>query len=181
MNPVAQLDADTRTRAARVRALVLDVDGILTDGRLYYSNSGEEIKSFHIQDGLGIKLLQAGGVPVAIISSRHSPAVERRARELGIAHVRLGIARKLEAFEALTTELRIEPSDCAGMGDDLPDLAILQRCGFAASVPEAPDAVRASVHYVTRRTGGRGAVREVCEVLLAARGHWEATLQEFAS
>lgn len=179
MNPLQGLSADVVARAAKVRALVLDVDGILTDGRLLYANGGEETKAFHIQDGLGIKLVQGAGIKVAIITSRRSPALERRAKELGVERVWVGVEYKLEAFRLLTDALQIAPEQCAAMGDDLPDLPVLRRCGFSATVPEAPAVVQANVLHVTRRGGGAGAVREVCELLLASQGHWENALKPY--
>jgi 3-deoxy-D-manno-octulosonate 8-phosphate phosphatase (KDO 8-P phosphatase) len=158
-----------RDRARAVRVLVLDVDGVLTDGTLYYSASGEEMKAFNIQDGLGIKMLQAGGVEPAIISGRGSRALELRAQDLGIRHLVQGAEHKLAAFERLLRDLDLGPQQAACMGDDLPDLPVLERCVLAVTVPDAPDQVRARAHYVSRRRGGHGAVREVCELILAAQ------------
>jgi len=159
-----------------VRLLVLDVDGVLTDGTLYYSANGEELKAFNIYDGLGIKMLQAGGVEPAIITGRSSRALERRAENLGIRHVYQGAERKLAAFEQLLQKLTLEPGQVACMGDDLPDLALLERCALAVTVPDAPDVVRSRAHYVTRRRGGGGAVREACELILEAQDALQAQL-----
>jgi 3-deoxy-D-manno-octulosonate 8-phosphate phosphatase (KDO 8-P phosphatase) len=166
-------------RAARVRLLVLDVDGVLTDGRLYYSSAGDEAKAFHIQDGLGIKLLQRSGVQVALITGRRSAAVERRAHELGIGLLFQGVEDKLIAFETLLGALRTGPDHAACMGDDLPDLPLIRRCALAATVPDAPDLVREHAHYITRRRGGEGAAREVCELLMQAQGTLGALLGEY--
>jgi 3-deoxy-D-manno-octulosonate 8-phosphate phosphatase (KDO 8-P phosphatase) len=166
-------------RAAQVRLLVLDVDGVLTDGRLYYSSAGEEAKAFHIQDGLGIKLLQRTGLRVALITGRRAPAVERRARELGIELLFQGIEYKLAALEQLLGDLRIGADRVACMGDDLPDLPLIRRCALAVTVPQAPEAVRKHAHYITRRPGGEGAVREVCELLMQAQGTLDQQLQEY--
>src|SRR5262249_30648423 len=152
--------SELKERAGAVRLLVLDVDGVLTDGTLYYSDSGEELKAFNIQDGLGIKMLQAAGLETAIISGRASAALEQRAQNLAIHHLHQGVEHKLVAFEKLLQGLRLAPGQTACMGDDLPDLALLERCGLAVAVPDAPEVVRARAHYVTRRPGGRGAVRE---------------------
>lgn len=179
MNPLEGLADAIVARARPIRALVLDVDGILTDGRLLYANSGEELKAFNIQDGLGIKLVQGAGIKVAIITSRKSPALERRAHELGVERVWVGVEYKLEAFRMLTDALQLAPEQCAAMGDDLPDLPVLKRCGFSATVPEAPAVVRAHATHVTRRAGGAGAVREICELLLASQGQWENTLKPY--
>jgi 3-deoxy-D-manno-octulosonate 8-phosphate phosphatase (KDO 8-P phosphatase) len=157
-------------RARRLRLAIFDVDGVMTDGTLYIGAQGEAFKAFNILDGHGVKMLQAGGIATAIISGRASEALTRRAAELGIAHVVQGCADKLAAFEKLRGELGCEAADCAFMGDDLPDLAVMQRCGFAVAVANAVDAVKQGAHYVTRTPGGHGAVREFCELVLRARG-----------
>jgi 3-deoxy-D-manno-octulosonate 8-phosphate phosphatase (KDO 8-P phosphatase) len=166
--------AETLDRARRIRLLVLDADGVLTDGRLYYSASGEELKAFDIQDGLGIKMLQASGVEVAIVTGRTSAALEARARNLGVARLFQGVEDKLAVFARLVAALGLTEADTACMGDDLPDLPVLKRCGFALTVPAAPTAVRQHAHYVTQRAGGRGAVREACELIMHAQDTLEA-------
>lgn len=166
-------------RARNVRLMAFDVDGVLTDGTIFVSAGGEEIKAFNILDGHGLKMLRESGVQLAVVSGRASAALERRARELGIDHVLQGLADKLPAFEELCARVGVAIDACGFMGDDLPDLPILLRCGFAASVPAAPEAVRSRVHYVTRAGGGRGAVREVCELVLAAQGKLDAALQRY--
>jgi 3-deoxy-D-manno-octulosonate 8-phosphate phosphatase (KDO 8-P phosphatase) len=170
---------DLNQRAKGVRLLVLDVDGVLTDGRLYYGGDDVELKAFHTQDGHGIKMLRATGVEVAIITGRTSRAVELRAEDLGVPYLYQGVADKLAVFDQLLARVRLDPAAAAAMGDDLPDLPVLRRCGFAACVPEAPPVIRGHVHYVTDRPGGAGAVREVCELLMAAQGTLEAKLQEY--
>ena len=157
-------------RARGLKLAIFDVDGVMTDGTLYIGAAGEAFKAFNILDGHGVKMLQAGGIATAIISGRASEAVARRAAELGIAHVVQGCADKVAAFEKLRAELGFEAAACAFMGDDLPDLPVMQRCGLAVAVANAVDAVKQSAHYVTRASGGRGAVREFCEMVLAARG-----------
>lgn len=166
---MAQQD-DLRARARAIRLLLLDVDGVLTDGTVYLSATGEELKAFNIQDGLGIKLLHDAGIATSILSGRRSAAVQRRAEELGIWRLQQGVQDKLTAFSALLDELQLPAEQVACVGDDLPDLPLLRRCGLAATVPEAPSYVRAAAHYVTRARGGRGAVREVCELILEAQG-----------
>ena len=156
-------------RARRVRLAIFDVDGVMTDGTLYIGAGGEAFKAFNILDGHGVKMLQAGGIATAIISGRASEAVTRRAAELGIAHVVQGCADKAAAFEQLRGSLGIAAADCAFMGDDLPDLPAMQRCGLAVAVANAVEAVKQAAHYVTRASGGRGAVREFCELVIAAR------------
>lgn len=157
-------------RARRIRLLVLDVDGVLTDGRLYLSAGGEEIKVFHVRDGSGLVALQRAGVTVAIVSGRDSPAVTRRAAELGIRHVRQGVADKGSELDRLLGELGVAPEELACVGDDTPDAPMLRRAGLAIGVADAHPALLASAHWVTRAKGGRGAVREVCDLLLSARG-----------
>jgi 3-deoxy-D-manno-octulosonate 8-phosphate phosphatase (KDO 8-P phosphatase) len=171
--------AELTARARAIRLLILDVDGVLTDGRLYYADDGVELKAFNIQDGLGMRMLSASGVTIAIISGRRSKALERRAQNLGVAHVFQGVNDKLSVFQELLTRLSLDARAAAAIGDDLPDLPVLRRCELAVSVPDAPVLVRDHVHYVTQRRGGHGAVRELCEMIMAAQGNLEARLQEF--
>ena len=170
-------ELDQRARQGRV--LLLDVDGVLTDGTLYYSGDGEALKAFNIQDGLGIKMLQASGVEVAIITGRTSRALELRAQNLGIRHVHQGAQRKVTALTDVLHALDLGAESAACIGDDLPDLPLFTRCGFAATVPDAPEQVRRCAHYVTRRAGGRGAVREICELIMAAQGTFQAQLAPY--
>jgi 3-deoxy-D-manno-octulosonate 8-phosphate phosphatase (KDO 8-P phosphatase) len=152
-----------------VRILVLDVDGVLTDGRLYYGPKGEQLKVFHVRDGYGIKKIQEAGITVAIISGRRSEAVARRARELGIRHVAQGVDDKSAALARLSKARKIPVAHCACIGDDTPDVPMLEACGVGIAVADAhPDALAAAA-LVTRTRGGHGAVREVCDWLLAAR------------
>jgi len=166
-------------KARAVRLAIFDVDGVLTDGGLHYSDSGEETKIFDVRDGHGMKILQASGVELAIITSRSSRCVARRAEGLGILHVFQGVEDKVSAFRALTDTLGLDPLQCAYMGDDWVDLPVLIRCGLAMSVPEAPAAVRERVDYVTRAGGGRGAVREVCELIMRAQGTFDQQLAAY--
>jgi 3-deoxy-D-manno-octulosonate 8-phosphate phosphatase (KDO 8-P phosphatase) len=156
-------------RARALRLAIFDVDGVMTDGTLYIGAQGESFKAFNILDGHGLKMLQSAGVATAIISGRSSEAVERRASELAIAHVVQGCADKVATFEALRAQLGVEAAACSFMGDDLPDLAVMQRCGLAVAVANAVEPVRQAAHYVTRAPGGHGAVREFCDLVLAAR------------
>ena len=155
--------------AARIRLLVLDVDGVLTDGRLWYDAEGCEIKSFHVRDGYGIQQLQAAGIPVAVISGRSSPAAAARLAELRVSHVFLGRNDKKAVLDKLLAELDIAPELVACVGDDTTDLEIMQMSGLGITVADAHPAVLAKAMWTTRQSGGRGAVREVCELLLAAR------------
>ena len=158
------------TKARAIRLLVLDVDGVLTDGRLYFSPGGEELKCFDVRDGYGLKALQRAGIAVALISGRRSAAVEARARELGIEHVHQGIEDKRAVFRDLLERLGIEAAAVACVGDDAPDVPLLEAAGLAVAVADAHESARAAADYVTSRQGGRGAVREVCDLLVAVRG-----------
>jgi 3-deoxy-D-manno-octulosonate 8-phosphate phosphatase (KDO 8-P phosphatase) len=161
--------ASLQPMLARVRLLVLDVDGVLTDGRLFYGPKGELLKAFHVRDGYGIKRVAAAGITVAIISGRKSAAVVRRARELGIRHVTQGANDKLTALKKLVKARRVALEDCVCIGDDTPDASILAAAGIGVAVADAhPDAL-AVADLVTSRAGGHGAVREVCDWLVAAR------------
>ena len=170
MSPAGARGDDLAARARAVRLAIFDVDGVLTDGTLWIGPQGEAFKAFNILDGHGLKMLQAAGVATAILSGRKSEAVARRATELAIAHVVQGADDKLAAFERLLGEAGVTPEACAFVGDDLPDLMVMQRCGFAVAVANAVEAVKRSAHYVTNASGGRGAVREFCELVLRARG-----------
>jgi 3-deoxy-D-manno-octulosonate 8-phosphate phosphatase (KDO 8-P phosphatase) len=150
-----------------IRLLVLDVDGVLTDGRLYYGPRGEALKVFHVHDGLGLVALRRAGVKVAVISGRRSPMVSARCRELGVRHVQQGVTDKLVALTRLCARLRLPPAACACVGDDLADVPLMRRVGLAFAVADAHREVRRAADVVTRRRGGRGAVREVCDHLLA--------------
>lgn len=161
-----------QVRAERVRAVVLDVDGVLTDGKVIYLPGDEEGKTFNVRDGLGIQLMLAARVPVAFVSGRESEAVRRRAAELGVEHVYLGIQDKVAAYESLLASLDVEDEEVAYVGDDLPDLALFERCGLAFAVADAAPEVRAAAHVVLRAGGGEGAVREACEQILKAQGAW---------
>jgi 3-deoxy-D-manno-octulosonate 8-phosphate phosphatase (KDO 8-P phosphatase) len=161
---------DTVLAVARtIRLLVLDVDGVLTDGRLYLSASGEEFKAFHVRDGAGLVALQKAGVVVAIISGRDSGAVRRRAAELGIHHVRQGVTDKSAALDELLREMGLHAGEVACVGDDTPDVPMLRKAALAVAVADAHPSAAAVAHWVTTRQGGRGAVREVCDLLLEAR------------
>lgn len=163
-------------RARRIRLAIFDVDGVLTDGTLYLGSGSEEWKAFNTLDGLGFKLLAASGVRLALLSGRKSAVVARRAKETGVTHVLQGIADKLEAYHTLLQKLRLAEEETSFMGDDLPDLPVLRRCGLAFSVPNAPQVVRAHAHYVTASRGGHGAAREACEYLMRAQGTLNAQI-----
>jgi len=156
-------------RARRIRLLTCDVDGVLTDGRVYVDDDGRETKAFHALDGVGIKRLAEAGVTVAWITGSPSESVVHRAKRLGVEHVFRGSDDKLPAWERLCATLGVAPSACAHIGDDLPDIPLMRACVLAATVPHAPDVVKLHAHYVTSREGGFGAVRELAELILVAQ------------
>jgi 3-deoxy-D-manno-octulosonate 8-phosphate phosphatase (KDO 8-P phosphatase) len=162
-------------RARGVRLMIFDVDGVLTDGTLLYGPGGEELKAFSAHDGHGLKMLAASGVACALLSGRRSAAVALRAAELGIEHVLQGIEDKLAA----TQELGFPLDQVGFMGDELVDLPVLTRCGFACAPSEAPEAVRSRVHYVARAPAGRGAAREVCELVMRAQRTYEPFVRKY--
>ena len=169
--------ADASERARRLKLMVFDVDGVLTDGRLWFGPGGEEIKAFHALDGHGIRMLADSGVRIAILSGRRSEAVAARAAELRIGHVLQGVEAKRPRYEALLAELGIGAEACGYMGDELVDLPVLTRCGFACTVGEAPEEVRSRVHYVATAPAGAGAAREVCEYVMRAQGSFGRALE----
>lgn len=166
-------------RAALVRLMIFDVDGVLTDGSLQYGADGELIKTFNVLDGHGIKLLQRTGVETAIISARKSDIVARRAADLDIRHVFQGVHDKRAAFAQLLHATGHSAGQCGYIGDDVIDLPILLQVAFAASVPNAHAEVRARVHFVTQVAGGRGAVRELCDYIMRAQGTYEAAVAPY--
>jgi 3-deoxy-D-manno-octulosonate 8-phosphate phosphatase (KDO 8-P phosphatase) len=169
-------DMATLERARAVRLIIFDVDGVLTDGSLFYGDDGEEYKAFNSRDGHGIKMLRATGIEAAIITGRTSRVVAHRARNLGIARIIQGSEDKLVSFEHLLAEIGLRPEETAYMGDDLVDLPVMRRCGLAITVPEAPIEVRDRAHLVTRQTGGHGAAREACEFIMRAQDTWARQL-----
>jgi len=179
--PAAPLPRDTLERAKRVRLMVFDVDGVLTDGRLWFGSEGEALKVFHVADGHGMKMLAESGVVTALLSGRRSAAVERRAGELGIAHLLQGIEHKHPAFERLVAQVGVTAEATGYMGDELVDLPVMTRCGFACAPGEAPEFVRRHAQYVTRAPAGGGAVRELCELLMHAQGTLEARLARYVA
>lgn len=159
-------------RAKAIRLLILDVDGVLTDGRLVYGPAGEELKVFHVQDGLAIVAAQRSGLIVAVISGRASPAVSRRMADLGVLEVHQGTDDKEAVLDTLLRRRRVTPQETAYMADDLPDLPLLRRVGLALAPTNAAAEVKRVAHWVGRRPGGEGAVREAVEAILRARGSW---------
>jgi 3-deoxy-D-manno-octulosonate 8-phosphate phosphatase (KDO 8-P phosphatase) len=164
-------------RSLGLRAAIFDVDGVLTDGRLYIGEQGETVKAFHVLDGHGLKLLLAGGILPLIVTGRDSPALRRRVADLGLPHAVYGAGDKLAAAEGLLTALGIDWPDVAAIGDDWPDLPLLQRCAFAGASANAHAEVKAVADHVTRAAGGHGAAREFCDLLLTAAGRYAALLR----
>ncbi len=171
---LAALPADLLTRAARIRLAVFDVDGTLTDGRLWYGEDGHEIKVFHVHDGLGLKRLQANGIHVALITARISHPVAVRAEELDIAHVYQGQNDKRACLLELLDALKLAPEQAAFVGDDLPDLPPMRIAGLAVAVANAHPWVAEQAHWQTSARGGEGAAREACDLILHAHGHDDA-------
>lgn len=172
-------DLGNVARAAKVKLFIFDVDGVLTDGSLHYGPEGEMMKTFHVQDGLGIKLLQEAGIKTAIISARRSAVVVARARDLGIEFVHQGGHDKLTPFQDLLQKTGLTADEVGFIGDDVVDLPILSRVGFAVAVPNARTDVLSRAHHVTEAHGGRGAVREVCEFVLRATGNYDRVMAQF--
>ena len=174
----AKFSANVAARARKVRVLLLDVDGVLTDGHVYLQSMPDgtavECKAFHSQDGAGLKMARDAGVRTGVISGRRSPAVERRAQETGMEFVYQGYAKKIEAYEAILREAGVQDSQVAYVGDDLPDLPVMARVGLPIAVANAVPEVQRASDYVTQRGGGEAAAREVIELILKAQGKWDA-------
>lgn len=171
------VNAAALAKASQVRLMIFDVDGVLTDGGLYYGADGEPIKRFNALDGHGIKMLQQfGGIATAIITARQSPIVLRRAKDLGIAHVFQGVHDKRVAFAQLLEQTGIAASACGYLGDDVIDLPVLTKVGFKACVANGHHDVKQRVDYITEHSGGNGAARELCDLILTAQGHYETAL-----
>lgn len=166
-------------RAKGLKLFLLDVDGVMTDGTITYTHEGYESKSFHTRDGLGLRLLMESGVEVGLVTARESEAVRRRVRDLGIKHVFQKARNKLEVLEKLCQDLDLNPAEIGYMGDDWLDLPLLIRVGFAATVADAVPEVQQVAHFITKRRGGRGAVREVCDLIIEARGARDVLLAKY--
>ncbi|WP_299022163.1 HAD family hydrolase [uncultured Tepidimonas sp.] len=176
--PVLTFAPEILLRAQDVRVAFFDVDGVLTDGGLYYGAEGEMLKRFSSLDGHGLKLLRRAGIEPAVVTGRDSPALRKRLDALGVRHVRYGTEDKGPAAQAILEELGLTWSQAAAIGDDWPDLPVLTRCAFAAAPPTAHAEVRARVHHVTGAAAGHGAAREFCDLLLVATGHYASLLAE---
>lgn len=176
---IAAMNSDLNQRLKNIRLLILDVDGVMTDGGLTIGDDGQEYKTFHAHDGLGMKLLKASGVSLAIITGRTSNVVKQRAESTGVAHFYQGAEDKLDALHDLMKASGLQLEQCAFMGDDVVDLPPMLQCGLAIAVPDSPQLLLDRAHYVTRKSGGRGAVREVCEMIMQAQGTFDAQMAQF--
>jgi 3-deoxy-D-manno-octulosonate 8-phosphate phosphatase (KDO 8-P phosphatase) len=170
---------DILQKASRIKLVIFDVDGVLTDGRLYVTEDGTEIKAFHSRDGHGMKMLQESGVKIAIITGRKSSIVTHRMKELGIEHVYQGRKEKLPAFQELIAALNIAPDEVAYVGDDVVDLPVMRQVGLAIAVQDAAAWVKKHAHWQTPNFGGRGAARDVCELIMEGRGVLHETLARY--
>jgi 3-deoxy-D-manno-octulosonate 8-phosphate phosphatase (KDO 8-P phosphatase) len=173
-----KLEPSVRTRMKQIRMLILDVDGVLTDGRILLDSRGKELKVFHASDGYGIHLLRRGGIKVSIISGRRSEAVVKRAEELHIDALHQGVRDKLEAYSRILESYDLRDKEVCYIGDDLSDIPVLSRVGVAVAVPNARPEVRKIAHHTTSSHGGQGAVREVAELLLRIQGMWKTLIKE---
>ena len=166
-------------RASRIKLLLMDCDGVLTDGRLWLTDDSDEQKSFNTHDGLGLALLHRAGLKSGIITGRSSRAVARRAQELGVEFVCQGNPDKTAAFEQVLQQAGVDENEVAFVGDDLPDIPLMNRAELAVAVADAVEETRAAAHYVTRAKGGRGAVREVIEIILKSQGRWHDLVEDY--
>jgi 3-deoxy-D-manno-octulosonate 8-phosphate phosphatase (KDO 8-P phosphatase) len=176
MAAVLQFAPEVLLRAQGVKVVFFDIDGVWTDGGLFFSETGETMKRFNTLDGQGIKLLQKAGITPAVITGRDSAPLRRRLQNLGVEHAHFGTEDKRPAAEATLEALGLDWAQCAAMGDDWPDLAVMSRVAFACAPPNAHTEVRARAHYLTNASGGDGAVRELCDLLLVASGRYAALL-----
>lgn len=170
---------DAKTRAARIKLVAFDIDGVMTDGGLHYTDEGGELKTFNVQDGLGLVLMRRAGFELAIVTGRTSGVVEARAADLGISHVYQGVANKRVAVEGLLEKLGLDWAECAFMGDDLIDLPVMTLCGLALAPANARPIVKEHAHAVTDAAGGKGAVREAVEFILQAQGKLAAAFAPY--
>jgi 3-deoxy-D-manno-octulosonate 8-phosphate phosphatase (KDO 8-P phosphatase) len=170
---------DILAKAAQIKLVIFDVDGVLTDGRLFYTDDGTELKTFHSRDGHGMKMLQQSGVPIAIITARTSTLVEHRMANLGIKHVFQGQKEKLPAFEKLIDQLGVTADEVAYVGDDVVDLPIMTRVGLAVAVADAHHLVLQHAHWHTPHSGGQGAARDLCELIMEAQGTLDGLMQHY--
>ena len=168
-----------KERARRIKLLILDVDGILTDGRIIYDSKGNDLKVFDVYDGMGIHLLGEAGIKTILISARASKTIKIRAKDMGVSEIFENADKKINVYNKILKKFKLKDENICFMGDDLVDLAILKRAGFAVSVPNACGEAKKTSHYVTRKRGGKGAVREVCELILKNKNKWSHLLKSY--
>ncbi|MDR3567565.1 MAG: HAD hydrolase family protein [Syntrophobacteraceae bacterium] len=176
---VEGISEDLKNRIRKVRMMIFDVDGVLTTGKIIYRDEGSELKEFDARDGHGIKMLQRAGIEVALISGRACKAVEHRAKDLGISRLYQGFKVKSEPYGELLASAGLKTCQTGFMGDDLIDIPIMRRVGFSVAVPDGSDHIFPFAHYITRAQGGRGAAREICEMILQVQGLWEKSMERY--
>ena len=178
-SPLKAPTEDVTARARRIKLLLMDCDGVMTDGRLWFTSDGDERKGFHARDGLGISLLHRAGLRTGIITGRKSSAVDRRAHDLKMTYVRQYAKDKIKALEEILAEAGLTTDECAYIGDDIADLAVMHRVGLAVAVADSVAETNEAAHYLTEQKGGQGAVREVCDLILKAQGLWDELMKQF--
>jgi len=166
-------------RIKRIKVLILDIDGVMTDGHIIYSVYGDELKFFDVQDGFGITLLRKAGIKSVIITAKKSRIVKLRARDMKVAKAYQGYMDKVKAFNKAVRKFRVAPEEVCFIGDDLIDLPVLKRVGFAVAVPNAVEEVKKAAHHTTERAGGHGAVRELCDLILKSQGKWDLATAKY--
>lgn len=181
MSPEKPELSDVKSRAEKIKLFILDVDGVLTDGRIIYGDAGDELKCFNVQDGLGIYLLSKIGIPTVIITAKKSPVVKRRAKDSHIAKVYQNARDKWKVYQKVKKKFHVTDEEVCFIGDDLLDLPILVKSGLSVSVPNGVDEVRARTHYITQRRGGEGAVREVVDLILKSQNQYEALIAQYTN
>ena len=180
MDSDSQTVTDITARAQRIKLLLMDCDGVLTDGRLWLTSDGDEQKAFHARDGQGISLLHRAGLRTGIITGRTSSAVDRRARDLKMSYVRQYAKDKIKALEEILAEAGVTTDECAYIGDDVVDIPVMRRVGLAVAVSDAVEETKQAAQYITALKGGQGAVREVCDLVLKAQGRWAELMERFS-
>lgn len=173
------LSIENFERARKVKVVIVDVDGVMTDGRIIYGNYGDELKFFDVKDGLGLVLLRDAGLKTIILSSRKSRIIQKRAKELKVVKIYQDVKDKLKIFEKMLRKFKVSADEVCYIGDDLIDIPVLRRAGFAVAVDSAVPEAKEGVHYVTQRGGGRGAVREVCDLILKAQQKWDSVTERY--
>ena len=180
MDAHSQISTDITGRAQRIKLLLMDCDGVLTDGRLWLTSDGDEQKAFHARDGQGISLLHRAGLRTGIITGRTSSAVDRRAQDLKMSYVRQYAKDKIKALDEILADAGVTRDECTYIGDDVADIPVMRRVGFAVAVSDAVEETKQAAHYVTEFKGGQGAVREVCDFILKAQGRWDELMERFS-